>query len=163
MNKKAVPRMWVIRAGPGGQAHDLFIHGRVVGLQDASLGDLRKIGTTREAFYTLYRVHHPRATKTAVPGIGGKFFRFLYEIHTGDVVVYPSKVSDTVYVGVVSSAYRYRKGTSLPHQRGVKWIAEVPKVEISLVARRELGAARTFFEVKRNSVEIKRKARLLEE
>lgn len=160
MTNAPLPRMWAIRAGHGGQAHDLFVSKQIIGLRDASLGDLRRLGTTREAFYTVYKLLHPRDTKTAVTGIGGKYFRFMHEMQTGDVVIYPSTVTDTVYVGEVTSGYRFSKDAMLQHQRRVKWVAELPKAQISLVARRELGAARTFFEVKRNTGEIRRKAHL---
>jgi predicted Mrr-cat superfamily restriction endonuclease len=147
-------RVWGIRAGKRGEAHELFLEDRVVALADAELGDLSKLQTSREAFYIAYRKKHPNDTRTGSAGIGGKFFRFMHEVSVGNLVVYPALRTRTIYVGVVTSGYAFRKGSAFPHRRSVEWRFEIPKSEFSLSARYELGAARTFFEFRKNVKEL---------
>ena len=154
-------RMWGIRAGIRGSAHSWFIQHNVVGLSDPGMGDLRKISPDRNSFYTAYRRLRPGETKLGIAGIGGKFYRFTHEINIGDLVVYPSSIENWVYVGRVVGEYRYltKQIKNLPHQRNVKWLCNFGKVQLSKTAQRELGSARTFFEVKRHSLEISRLVR----
>jgi restriction system protein len=153
-NKSRDARIWGIRAGKGGEAHDLFIGECVIALADADLGNLAKLPKSRDDFYTAYRKKHPEETKTGSAGIGGKFFRFIYEINVGDLVVYPALPDKTIYVGYISADYTFAKASPFPHQRSVAWTFMIPKSDFSLAARYELGAARTFFEFKKNAKEL---------
>ena len=155
--------MWGIRAGIRGRAHLWFLEREVVGLSDPGMGDLRKILPDRQSFYTAYRRLRPGETRTGITGIGGKFFRFTHEIDIGDLIVYPSRYKGRIYVGRVAGQYTYSNQQigNLPHQRSVKWLCNFLKSQLSKTAQRELGAARTFFEVKSHSVEISRLVRQL--
>jgi predicted Mrr-cat superfamily restriction endonuclease len=159
MNKKPdsasqKSRIWGIRAGKGGEAHDLFVTEMVIALADASLGDLAKLPNSRDDFYTAYRKTHPEETRTGSAGIAGKFFRFIFEVRVGDLVVYPALSDKAIYVGSVSGDYAFDKSSPFPHQRSVVWKFMIPKSDFSLAARYELGAARTFFEFKKNAKEL---------
>jgi restriction system protein len=153
-NNSRDARIWGIRAGKGGEAHDLFIGECVIALSDADLGNLSKLPMTRDDFYMAYRKKHPEETKTGSAGIGGKFFRFIHEINVGDLVVYPALSDKTIYVGCISGDYIFAKASPFPHQRSVVWKFMIPKSDFSLAARYELGAARTFFEFKKNAEEL---------
>jgi restriction system protein len=159
MNKKSVSdsedaRIWAIRAGKGGEAHDLFLTEMVIALADAGLGDIAMLPNSRDDFYTAYRKKHPEETRTGSAGIAGKFFRFIHEVNVGDLVVYPALSDKTIYVGSISGDYTFDKTSPFPHQRSVMWKFMVPKSGFSLPARYELGAARTFFEFKKNAKEL---------
>lgn len=151
-------RMWCIRAGTGDRAHLSFLELKVVGLSDPGMGDLRKIPPDRQSFYAAYQRLRPHETRTGITGIAGKFFRFAHEITIEDLIVYPSRNENRVYVGRVTGQYKYsnQQIEDPPHQRSVKWLCNFSKSRLSKTAQRELGAARTFFEVKRHSVEISR-------
>jgi restriction system protein len=153
-NKSRDARIWGIRAGKGGEAHDLFMVECVIALSDAHLGNLAKLPKSRNDFYTAYRMKHPEETKTGSAGIGGKFFRFIHEINVGDLVVYPALSDKTIYVGCICGDYTFNKSSPFPHQRSVVWKFMIPKNDFSLAARYELGAARTFFEFKKNANEL---------
>lgn len=153
-SESVTQRIWGIRAGKGGDAHDLFLSDGVIALADAELGNLNKLPKLREEFYTAYRKKHPEETRTGSAGIGGKFFRFAHEISIGDLVVYPALRDKTVYIGSVTGDYVFDKASPFPHKRSVVWKYMIPKSEFSLSARYELGAARTFFEFKKNAQEL---------
>ncbi|MFH1235962.1 MAG: hypothetical protein V1685_03420 [Parcubacteria group bacterium] len=154
MKIKKTRRLWGIRAGKGGEAHKQFLDRSVIALADAKLSDLSKIEPTRESFYSAYRKLHPDETRTGSAGIAGKFFRFTHEVVKGDFIVYPALSEKLVYVAEVTGKYMYVKTSEFPHQRTVKWKYVIPKKELSQSARYELGAARTFFEFKKNREEL---------
>jgi restriction system protein len=149
-----VARIWVIRSGKHGEAHDLFLEQGIIALADAEIGDLAKLKETRESFYTAYRKSHPEDTKVGSTGIGGKFFRFTHEVRVGDLAVYPALQDKTVYIGVILSDYAFRMASPFPHTRLVQWKFMIPKSEFSQASRYELGAARTFFEFKKHAEEL---------
>ena len=154
MKLNPTARFWGIRAGKGGEAHKLFLEKCVVALADAELGDLMLIEAKRDSFYSAYRKLHPSETRTGSAGIGGKFFRFVHEMAVGDYIVYPALSDKQVYICVVTSEYFYVQSSEYQHQRAVKWIYVIPKLELSKRACQELGAARTFFEFKNNLQEL---------
>ncbi len=154
VEESKAPLIWGIRAGKSGEAHDLFIDEGVIALSDADLGNLANLPKSRDAFYKAYREKHPDQTRTGSAGIGGKFFRFVYEVSVGDLIVYPALPDKTIYVGSVTGDYTFARNSSLPHQRSVLWKFVISKSDFSLPARYELGAARTFFEFKKNAKEL---------
>lgn len=154
MTKTNTPRVWVIRAGRGGKAHDLFVEKSLIALDDAELGDLATIGATREAFYAAYRDKHPEETRSGSAGVGGKFYRFVHEVRTGHLIVYPARPDKQVYIGEVTGQYEFVPSSNYPHQRKVKWKYVIPKGDFTLPAQYELGAARTFFKFKKNVPEL---------
>ena len=148
-------RMWAIRAGIKGTAHPFFVQKRLICLADPGIGDLRKIIKDRSAFYACYSRLHPRGSPVAVKGIGGKFFRFIHEIHLGDLIIYPALKQRRIYLGEVAGEYRFSQGyKEFPHQRAVNWLLNFPKASLSVSAGRELGAARTLFEIRRHREEF---------
>jgi restriction system protein len=158
INNPSKPRTWVIRAGRQGSAHDIFIKSSLVVLEHQQLGDLRKLPKLRKSFCNAYAVHHPDDGIVSVRGIGGKFYRFVHEIRCGDIVLYPCFLDENIYHGVIKGAYFYAVGSKadFPHCRRIQWKGCFPKNALSLHAKRELGAARTLFEIKTNISEIKR-------
>ena len=159
---ETTPTMWVIRAGTGGmgEADSLFLRHALVVLGDQGMSDLSGLAPDREAFYRMYQESHPRETK-GIAGIGGKFFRFVHEMATGDIVLYPSLKDGKLYIGTVEGPYVYDRSPDpkYPHHRSVKWEFVLPRKELTVWARRELGAARTLFRLKSNDKEIRAKMR----
>ena len=148
--------MWVISTGKMSEAHSLFLEFNLMALNEPGLGDLKALKPEREAFYRAYRCCDPKNTRTGISGIGGKYFRFVYEVKTGDMVLFPSLLDYQVYFGYVISAYSYNTEIdyNFPHQRSVRWTLSFDKSKLSEWAKRELGAARSFFEFKRNIEEV---------
>jgi predicted Mrr-cat superfamily restriction endonuclease len=149
-----VVRIWVIRSGKHGEAHDLFLEQGIIALADAGMGDLAKLKGTRESFYAAYRKSHPEDTKVGSAGIGGKFFRFTHEVRVGDLAVYPALQNKTAYIGAILSDYAFHMASPFPHRRLVQWKFMIAMSEFSQASRYELGAARTFFEFKKNAEEL---------
>ena len=152
--------MWVIRAGRAGEtdaaAHDIFARKHLLVLESQKRDDLRKLPEERDSFYAAYRHTHPDDGDVAIRGIGGKFFRFIHEIKSGDIVLYPCRIDKLVYLGFVAGPYRYnaKEYPDFPHIRKVRWIGSFCKKKLSLGAFRELGGARSLFLFKSHTSEV---------
>jgi restriction system protein len=152
---KQSQHLWVVRAGEKGSADDYFIKMNIIVLKKQGFEDLSQIEPTRQSFYQVYRSKNLDASRTAIAGIGGKFFRFIHEMKTGEFVLYPSLKNRMVYCGEIMGEYKYdRRHKEFPHQREIRWIASVPKKNLSKKAQHELGAARTLYKYKNNIKEI---------
>jgi restriction system protein len=156
MNKSSDRKTWVMRAGKVSEAQSLFLKSGVMALNEPGLGNLKALSSDRHAFYEAYRKCDPTNTRAGISGIGGKYFRFVYEVTKGDMVLLPSRLDHQVYIGYVTGDYFYapKVDKRFPHQRNVKWKSSFDKSALSVWAKRELNAARTFFEYKRNVEEI---------
>ncbi len=149
-------KIWVMRAGKKSEAQNMFLKSKVIALIDCDLGDLRKIQKSRQAFYKAYEQCDPNNTPTGIRGIGGKYFRFVHDVLIDDMVLLPSHFKRQVYIGEIKNGYYYAPNVDkkFPHQRDVLWRFSFDKSLLSVMAKRELGAARTFFQFKTNVKEI---------
>jgi predicted Mrr-cat superfamily restriction endonuclease len=152
---KIIDSVWVIRAGVRGSADCYFMNENIIVLQEQGFEDLCQLEPTRQAFYQVYASRHPNASLTAITSIGGKFYRFMYEMQIGVIVLYPSLKTQKIYCGEIISKYQFVKNNKeFPHQREIRWITSIPKKSLSKKAQNELGAARTLFKYKNNINEI---------
>lgn len=142
--------LWAIRAGSKGEAEHLFTEQNYIALGWVQMGDLSKINPDRESFKKKYAASYPNATAASIPNGAGQVFRFVHEMKTGDLVVYPSKVSRTIYLGRVKGDYIHDPKTSavFPQLRAVEWLKQVPRASLSQGALYEIGSAMSFFQVK---------------
>ncbi len=150
------PQMWVIRAGKDGEADRIFMEQNLVVLSDSGLGNLVNIQSSRDGFCKAYRKLHPDETRSGSAGIAGKFYRFAHEVRINDFVLYPCIKDKNVYFGRITSDYVFsgEGEPAFPHQRQVAWQGSFAKSLLSVTAQREIGAARTFFQIKTHSAEI---------
>lgn len=146
---------WVIRAGRQGKAHDYFVKNNLVVLEKQDLGNLLLLQNSRDAFYLEYQNKFPDSSRFATRGIGGKFYRFVYEIKVGDIIIYPCINDRNIYIGKSVSGYEYvENDLYYPHQRKVKWSAFFEKSKLSKSACYEMNTARTLFRYIKNIEEI---------
>lgn len=142
-------KVWVIRSGSAKSSHFMFLEESIVGLDDVGLGNLTALGASRDKFYEVYRELFPDQTRTGSAGVAGKFYRFLHEVRVNDVIVYPDS-DKKVHVGIVAGPYKFVSSNTCQHQRRVRWSSHIEKDRLRIEVIREMGAARTFFEIKRN-------------
>ena len=148
--------IWAIRAGRNSEADSLFLKRKCVALGWGKIGDLSKLAADREAFKAAIATEFPEYKPGAVPTRAGQIFRFVHEIKVGDLVVYPSKLNATVYVGRITGPYEYnpKPDDRYPNQRAVEWLKSVPRTQFSQGALYEMGSALSLFTVKNYSDEI---------
>ena len=99
--------VWGIHAGRIGDADTLFLKHDCVALGWHEMGDLSGLKPDREAFKATVAERYPDRKSGAIPVEAGQLFRFLHEMQTGDLVVYPSKHTREVHIGRIDGAYRY--------------------------------------------------------
>jgi len=150
------PVWWGIRAGEIGQADSLFLKKSVVALGWPELGDLKKLGTDREALKSAVAKAYPTMKSAAVPGQAGQIYRFVYEMAPGDFVIYPSKQDHQVHIGRVEGDYCYNPDLNAryPNQRGVKWLKSLPRTSFKQGPLYEIGSALALFQVKNYAEEF---------
>ncbi|MEZ5098698.1 MAG: restriction endonuclease [Thermoleophilia bacterium] len=75
---------------------------------------------------------------------------------SGEIVTFSAKADWTFRIGRVVGPYRYDAtgDGSYPHRRSVEWLKTLSRDELSQSARFELGAAMSFFRVRRHATEI---------
>lgn len=162
-DSKTPRRLWVVRPGRKGSpkrcqiAEDAFFEEGIAGLDDRyGIGDVRRKGRTTDDIVKSVAEANVDLHITAVRTVVSNVVRLQKNVTIGDIVVSPSRLNRRYCIGVVESEYQFSKKTHFPHSRKVKWIGWIDKDDVSIDAQRELGAARLFFECRRNSEEMLR-------
>lgn len=144
------PRIWGIHAGRSGEADDLFLGKRLIGLGWEAVGDLSKLDATRDAFKAAVERTYPHKKAGAIPNNAGQLYRLVHDMAEGDYVVYPSKRDRMVHIGCVTGPYRHETadGSIYPQRRPVEWLKSVARSRFSQGALYEIGSAMSLFRVK---------------
>jgi restriction system protein len=161
--KKNIPKsgseitLWGIHAGRTGDASQLFLNEKLVGLGWERIQDLSKVPATREAFREIVLNAYPERP-SAVPNNAGQLFRFIHEMKKNDWIVFPNRLTRQIHIGQIISDYIYnpKKSDSYPHQRSVKWLrSPFSRTQFSQGALHEIGSAMSFFQVRNYADEFK--------
>jgi len=149
-------QMWGIHGGRTGDADTLFLQGGCVALGWHRVGDLSKLTASRDGFKNRVAEVSPEMKPGAVPVSAGQLYRFVYEAKIGDIVVYPSKSDRHIHIGRIEGDYEYspKQEISYPNHRKVKWLKDLPRTHFSQGASHEIGAAMSFFAVKKYAGEF---------
>lgn len=148
--------VWGIHGGRTGEADALFLKNNCIAIGWSALGDLSKLGSSREAFKEAVAKAWPEKKAGAIPNNAGQLFRFVHEMKPGDFVAYPSKADRQVHLARVEGGYHYDPGpqAGYPNLRQVSWLKHVPRSSLSQGALYELGSALSLFQVKNYADEI---------
>jgi len=141
--------IWGIHAGEEGEADSLFLKNKVIAIGWHHVGDLTKY-KDRDAYKEKLQQTYKDISVGAKRNTAGIFYRFVYEMQIGDLVIYPSKRSKQVYIGEVKSDYKYQPDIfkEYPNHRDMVWKANYPRTRFSQNALYEIGSALTLFQVK---------------
>lgn len=127
----------------------LFLNEDVIAIGWKEMGNLKQIEGNRDAFKKHYEIVYPDAKKGSIANGAGMLYRFVYEVQSGDYIVFPSKIDRQINIGVVEGDYTYNPDTSeYVQQRKVKWLKHFPRTAFSQGALYEVGSAMSFFMVK---------------
>ncbi|MCK6548447.1 restriction endonuclease [Myxococcota bacterium] len=142
--------VWGIHAGRGGEAEQLFLEQKVIALGWAKVVDLSTLKPEREVFKAKIAELYPDKKAGAIPNAAGQLFRFVHEVKVGDLVLYSSKTTRQIHLGIIEGAYTYEPSAidAYPHRRRVKWLRAVSRTKFTQGALYELGSALSFFQVK---------------
>ncbi len=149
--------IWGIHGGRTGDADTLFLKKTFIALGWAKIGNLAALTPDRDAFKERVAEAYPEKKPGAIPVDAGQLFRFVHEMQTEDIIVYPSKRDRMVHIGRVVGPYVYVADPEMgyPHRRAVKWAHEVPRTKFSQGALYEIGSAMSLFLVKNYADEFR--------
>lgn len=147
--------IWGIHAGRTGDAENLFLNNKVIALGWNEFGSFEGL-KTREDFKAEYSQVFSDASDQSVATSAGQLYRFVHELHIGDLVAFPAKKDRQVHIGEVTGAYEYRPHVDghYPNQRAVKWLEHVPRTKFSQGALYEMGSALSMFQIRNYADEI---------
>jgi len=138
-------RVWGIHT----KDDSLFLREDIIAIGWKEMGDLRQIGSNRDAFKEQHCNVYPNAKKGSIATAAGMLYRFVYEVQIGDYIVYPSKIDRKINIGIVEDDYFHNPDAAeYVQQRKVKWLKHIPRTAFSQGALYEVGSAMSFFAVK---------------
>ncbi len=142
--------LWGIHAGKTGDADQLFLTHNVIALGFVEVGDVTKLPADREAFKSRVKECYPTRPEGFIRNAAGQLFRFVHEVKTGDLVIYPSKSDRLVHIGEITGPAKHdtKPQPGYPRQRPVKWLKAIPRTHFSQGALYEIGSALSFFQVR---------------
>lgn len=145
MMSESERKIWGIHT----QDHELFLKHNVIAIGWKEIGDLLSLQPTRDAIKNQYLRVYPSEKKGSVATSAGMLYRFCYEAHIGDLIIYPSKIDRMINIGEITTGYEYVPDAhEYVNQRGVKWLKHLPRTAFSQGALYEIGSAMSFFSVK---------------
>lgn len=114
------------------------------------MGDLSLLGHAREGFKAKLATVSPDWSVPQIAVSAGQPFRFVNEVKTGDLVIFPSKVDKKVHLGRVAGPYFYATDIEpeYPNRRPVHWLKSLPRTAFSQGALYEIGSAMSLFQVR---------------
>jgi hypothetical protein len=148
--------IWVVRAGIGGEADDIFLKQNMLAIGWPAIGDLNKLPESREAINSALKHAYLGQKPGWYPIATGQLYRFRYEMQNGDLIVYPSKNDRLIHIGTVTGDYRFAQDIHSHYSniRPVKWINAVQRSQFSDGASNELNSALTLFKIAKHADEI---------
>jgi restriction system protein len=149
--------VWGIHAERSTETSDYFLQKGIMALGWAEMGDISKINPDRESFKQKMLECYPTAKPMVIAINAGELYRFIHEIKSGDIVVYPSKHDKHVHIGEITGPYKYDKKISntYPHIRPVNWRNKFPRTHFSQGALYEIGSLIALFQIKNYAEEFK--------
>ncbi len=155
--KDAETVLWGIHAGKTGDADTLFLKRNRIAIGWVKMGDLGALKADREAFKSRVAEVYPEKKPGAIPNNAGQLFRFVHEMKSGDIAIYPSKRDRQVHLGRVEGNYTYdpRIEPGYPNLRAINWLRSVPRTQFSQGALYEIGSALSLFLVRNYADEFR--------
>lgn len=153
--------LWLIRAGSHGECEPKFLEENRVYVTWLNLAhDLHKL-ENRDALISLLETLDPGGKPKKWLNHASQIWPFAHTMQKGDWVVLPLKTQQSIYIGEITSDYRFEPKGPNPfyHWRSVKWIGEaIPRQRFGQDLLHSFGAFLTICRIQRNNAEARLKA-----
>jgi MoxR-like ATPase len=153
----AQERVWVIRAGRGGEQESLALDQSVALIGWSTLGEL-STELSRDELKERIQAEYGERRPQSLASQAGQIYRFVNEVSIGDLVVLPLRTSPNhVAVGRVASHYRYREDGPFfdsdgRHTHDVEWLGRsIPSERFDPDLRDAFGQQGTVSEVTKDA------------
>lgn len=150
--------VWLVRAGSHGEYEQKFIQeGRVYVTWDRLDQNLEKLKRREDLFDCLKKIYPDLKPKTLQNWVS-QLWPFAHEMKKNDLVILPSKMQPSIFIGEIVGNYRFEEKGPDPfyHWRPVKWIAEsIPRSNFGQDLLFSFGAYLTICRIQRNNAEVR--------
>ena len=156
-------RIWMVRAGRGGEFASRFLDESIVAIGWGEIGDVTA-ATPDDEIRRLVDAAYPSSGTGSRASSAGNVRRFVKAVKVGDPVVTYDKESGLYHLGEIRSDVERRTfdidgEKRLEFCRDVKWLDEVPRDSLLLSTRNALISALTVFHVSADaSADLRRRA-----
>lgn len=139
-------KLWVIRAGRGGELINEFLKNKVAAIGWDKVGTLDQYND-RETLLSSIMSAWPEYKKNKAAITASHLFRFAHDIKSGDRVLTYDTSRRIYWLGSVIGKYKYSPGTieTFPHILPVDWEKEVKRDVLSVSTKNRLGSIATLF------------------
>jgi restriction system protein len=159
-------QFWLVHMGrPGGKLREgsidftrQLLDRGYVAIGWPNMGDLAKLPDDREAFRERFQETHPGYhSERGMDEATGMLHRFAYGVRPGDLVVCPTPGGgNPVHIGEFEGDCLYEQGTygDYHHLRKVRWLATVPRNELTSGAKDTLTVNRSLMRIHKHASEF---------
>lgn len=148
---------WCVKAGRGGKYAEHFHKGNYIAIGWIDIDDLSKVQKV-EGLRDIYQRIYPEEPLGAMITNSGQLWRFLNELHVGDLVATPDPFQRKALFGEVTGDYKYvpdpRDGCPYLHRRTVKWIRHEQRNILPPALKKALGVQLTVYSLAKYAEEI---------
>lgn len=146
-------KMWMVRAGRGGELFQDFRDEKTVGLGWNEIGSLQSL--SREQVVEKVIESYPAYKRQKAIISASQLYRFASEMQINDYVITYDSSRRSYLLGRVTSSYEFRKNAVAHHchARKVEWEGEIDRDKLSVPTRNSLGAISSLFLIPAQSAE----------
>jgi len=148
--------IWLVRAGSQGQYEQKFLQEKKIYLTWDELNVRLDTLVSREDLIHVLEDKYPDAKYRKQTNHASQIWPFAHVMEKGDRVILPSKSQPVIYVGTITSDYKFDASAENPfyHWRSMDWLANpVPRTNFSQDLLYSFGAFMTICRITRNNAE----------
>lgn len=139
------PRVWGIRSGSNGEAHDQFVSRGLIGVGWNELGDLSGV-TTNEDIKARMRETYPGESDAHYRTCAGEIRHLVDRMSIGDPVLYLRPKSTEVILGIIQSDYIHSPDEVYSITRKVRWLSLLGQSLLPPAMQKSLQVGTACFE-----------------
>lgn len=146
--------VWMVRAGRHGEFEQKFLQeNKVYVTWDRLAVDIGKMKDRQQLLNEMTSIY-PDAKIKAILNNVSQIWPFAHDMQKGDLVVLPSKMQPSIYIGEITGDYEFDPNAVDPyfHWRAVKWIGDaIPRSNFGQDLLYSFGAFMTICRIQRNN------------
>ena len=146
--------VWMVRAGKHGEFEQKFLQDNKIYVTWDRLAVNIGIMSDRHQLFQAMTTTYPDAKIKAIHNNVSQVWPFAHGMNMGDLVILPSKMQPSIYVGEITGNYEFDPKAPDPcfHSRSIKWIGEaIPRSNFGQDLLYSFGAFMTICRIQRNN------------
>lgn len=150
--------VWLVRAGAQGEYEQKFIQDNKIFITWDDLNTSLVEFKTRDSLIAKLALLDSDAKPKKLMNHASQIWPFANTMQIGDRVILPSKIQPVIYIGKITSNYKFDSKADNPfyHSRSIKWLAEpVPRSHFSQDLLYSFGAFMTVCRITRHDAEAR--------